>query len=104
PALLVEAAIPDHDATVVGWSLEGVAIDVVVSDLDRQALDRGVERRPLRHGPGTHDAGELEAQVEVARGGGMLLDDERAGADAADRELLVALDWRVLYAQVVDGR
>jgi len=37
-------------------------------------------------------------------GCGMLLDDEDAGADAADRELLVALDRRRLRLDLLDPR
>ncbi len=37
-------------------------------------------------------------------GGGMLLDDEGAGADAADRELLVLFDLRRLGRNVLDLR
>ena len=47
---------------------------------------------PFRHRPGAHHPVDLEAQVEVVGGRRVLLDDEDAGADAADRELLVALD------------
>ncbi len=38
----------------------------------------------------------------MARGGGVLLNDEDAGADAADRELLVALDLDALARHLGD--
>jgi len=90
-ALLVAAAIPYRHTTSIGCALEGVVIDAVVGDLNGQALDGGVERWALWQCPGLHDAGDLEAQVEVARAGGVLLNDEDAGADATDGELLVPL-------------
>ena len=64
----------------------------MVADLNRKAFDGGVERGALRHRPRAHHPVHLQAQIEVAGGGGVLLDDEGAGTDAADRELLVALD------------
>ena len=51
PALLVAAAIPDDHAAVLGRALEAVVRDRVVLDLHRQALDRRVQRRALRHAP-----------------------------------------------------
>ena len=77
-------------------------LDRVIGDLDGQALDGRVERWALGHRPGAHRPVDLEAQVEVMRRGGVLLHDEDAGADAADRELLVALDSDVVHRQVVD--
>src|SRR5439155_21021190 len=62
-----------------------------------QALDGRVHRRPLGHGPRAHHTSDLEAKVEMPASARVLLDDERARADAAKRELLVALDARILH-------
>src|SRR3954467_2943323 len=58
--LFVDTAVPDDHmgAQVL------VAREPVVLDLQREALDGGVHRRPLRHRPRAHDAIDLEAQVE----------------------------------------
>ena len=103
-ALLVVAAVPDDHAALVGRALEAVVGDRVVLDLDREALDRWVHRGALGDRPGAHRSVDLEAQVEVVGGGGVLLDDEGAGADAADRELLVALDLDALDLDLGDPR
>ena len=101
-ALLVAAAVPDDHAAVSDRALEVVVGDRVVLDLDGEALDGRVHRRALRDRPGAHHPVDLEAQVEVVGGRGVLLDDEDAGADAADRELLVALDLDALDLDLGD--
>src|SRR4051812_26887792 len=90
--LLVATPVPDDHPAAADLALETVVGERVVLDLDREPLDGRIHRRPLGHCPGAHLAADLEPQVEVMRGGSMLLDDEDAGADPADRELLVALD------------
>ena len=65
PALLVAPAVPNDHATLADPALEVVVAHRVVFHLDREALDRRVERRPLRHGPRAHHPADLEAQVEV---------------------------------------
>ncbi len=92
PALLVGPPVPDDHAARVERPLEAVVCLVVVLDLDREALDGRIERRALGHRPGAHDSADLQPQVEVVRGRRVLLHDEDPGADAADRELLMALD------------
>ena len=100
-ALLVGPAVP-HDHVV---ALVVVVAHAVVLDLHGQALGGGIQRRPLGHGPGAHDAVDLQAQVVVVGGRLVLLDDEHPGAHAADRELLVALDARALgLDRVADER
>src|SRR6202035_6076790 len=89
PALLVGAAIPDDHSVRPTPALEGVVRRAVVGDLDGEALDGRVQRGPFGDRPRAHDPVELQAQVEMMRGRGVLLDDEHPGADAADRELLV---------------
>ena len=76
-------------------------VQAVVLDLHGQPLGGGIERRPLGHGPGPHHPVDLQAQVVVVGGGLVLLDDEHAGAHAADRELLVALDARAFGRNAV---
>jgi hypothetical protein len=78
--------------------------EVVILDLHREPLGRRVERRSLRHRPREHHAAQLKAQVEVAAARGVLLHDEHARADAANRELLVALDARVGDLDAADRR
>jgi hypothetical protein len=90
-ALLVGPAIPDDHPAIADPALERVVRHAVIADLDRHPLDRGVQARPLRHRPRAHDPADLQAQVEVVRGGRVLLHDEDAGAHPADRELLMAL-------------
>src|SRR3954453_1636154 len=92
PALLVGPAVPDDHAPAAEPALEAVVRLGVVVDLDGEALDGGIERWALRHGPRAHDAVDLQAEVVVVRRRGVLLHDEDAGADAAHGELLVALD------------
>ena len=79
-------------------AFEVVVRERVVLDLDREALDCRVHRRALRHRPGAHRPVDLEPDVEVVRRRLMLLDDKRAGDYAADRELLVAFDAHVAFA------
>src|ERR1700722_1504598 len=95
--LLVVAAIPHNHGSVIRSPLEGVVVDRVVWHLDRHALDRRDERRTLGDGPRAHHAFDLQAQVEVTSGGGMLLHDKHTCADAADRELLVTLNLDLLH-------
>jgi hypothetical protein len=90
-SLLVGPAIPHDDGAVAAHPLKEIVSARVVGDLDRQALDGGVERRALGNGPGAHHAIHLQPQVEVVRAGEVLLHDEDPRADAAHGELLVAL-------------
>src|SRR3954447_18208589 len=103
PALLVGAAVPGLHPAAVELALEVVVGERVVADLDRQALYRRVHRGLLRHRPGAHHPVDLEPQVVMVRGRLVLLDDEDAGANAADGELLVALDLRFLDLDRLDG-
>ena len=103
-ALLVCAAIPDHHRAVVGAALEVVVLDRMVLDLHGQALGGRVHRRALGHRPRSHHPVDLKAQVEVACGGSVLLHHERARAEAADREVLVALDAHVANVACGSGR
>src|SRR3954451_14060115 len=91
PALLVGAAVPGLHPAAVELALEVVVGERVVADLDRQALYRRVHRGLLRHRPRLHRPLDLQPQVEMVGGRLVLLDDEDAGADAAEGELLMAL-------------
>src|SRR6185312_11008421 len=51
-------------------------VEVVVLDLDREALHARVGRRPLRDRPRAQRAVDLEAEVVVQRRRVVLLDDE----------------------------
>jgi hypothetical protein len=55
----------------------------VILDRDREAADRRVARRSLRHRPGIEHTIELKAEIEVEARGRVLLDDKAA-----------ALGWR----------
>ena len=55
----------------------------MVLDVDRHPPRRGVEGRPLRHGPRHEDAIDLEPEVVVQAGRAMALDDEPAGSRVA---------------------
>ena len=101
-ALLVAAPVPDDHAAASDPALELVVGDLVVLDLDREAFDRRVHRRALGYRPGAHRPVDLEPEVEVVGGRRVLLDDEDAGADAADRELLVALGLDALDLDRLD--
>ena len=68
----------------------------MVVDLYGEPLDGGIQRRALWDRPRAHHPADLQAQVEVMGGRGVLLDNENTGADAADRELLVPLDFHGL--------
>jgi hypothetical protein len=78
-------------------------VQAVVLDLDREALDGGIQRRSLRNRPRAHDLADLEAQVEVVRGGRVLLHDELAGTHTTDGELLVTLDRNLLRGHLGGG-
>ncbi len=91
-ALLVGAAVPhDHAALLAGRAFEVVVRELMILDLDGEALDGGIHRGALRDRPRAHRAADLEAQVEVVGARAVLLHDEHAGGDAADRELLMTL-------------
>jgi hypothetical protein len=104
PSLLIAAAIPDNHGTAVELALEVVVGNRVILDLDGEPFDRRIQRGALRHSPRAHLPFDLQAQVEVVGGRLVLLDDEGAGADAADRELLMALDLDVLDRDPVHPR
>src|SRR3954462_11827011 len=104
-ALLIGAAVPHDHTALAERALEVVVGQAVVLDLDGQALGGGIERRPLGHRPGPHDPADLQTQIEMVGGRLVLLDDEDTGADATDRELLVALDAHALTRnRVTDER
>jgi hypothetical protein len=65
-------------------ALELVVLQRVGLGLHRQTLHVGIERGPLRDGPGQHDAPVLQAEVVVQVPGAVLLDDglERASSPA----------------------
>ena len=50
----------------------------MIFDLDRQALDRGVEARPLGDCPAQKNSAELETKVVMEPAGAMFLHDEGA--------------------------
>ena len=75
-----------------------------VGDLHGQALDSGIEGGPLWHSPGDHDAVDLEPQVVVVGGRRVFLDDEDAGADPANRELLMPLHAGLFRLDRIDAR
>src|SRR5207249_3656580 len=73
--------VPDDHGTGTACGLLVHALELTCGEreiLDRhgETLDRGIERRALRHGPGTEYAADLESEVEVERGGVVELDDE----------------------------
>ena len=81
---LPRAPVPhDHIARTVllgrDDALEIEILDGVVLDVDRHASDRGIERRPLGHGPAHQHALDLEAEVVVQPRGPVALDDEAPG-------------------------
>ena len=97
PALLVAALVPDDRAAgsarvpskgsrSTSWSATSIAIRLTAGSIDG----------PFGTAQRAHHAVDLEPQVEVPRRGGVLLDDEPPGADAADRELLVTFDLQLL--------
>src|SRR5438270_5014116 len=57
-------------------ALEGQVRERVVGHLDGEALGRGVERRPLRHGPALERAADLQAEVPMQVARVVLLHDE----------------------------
>ena len=59
-------------------ALESRVGDRVIFDLHRQALDAGIEARSLRHRPTFQRAIELQAEVVMAMGRMVKLDDEDA--------------------------
>src|SRR5262249_49813154 len=76
------AAVPDHDraAPILSFgdhALEARVLERVVLHLDRHATLRGVEARPLGHGPALQHAIELEPEVVVHAPRGVLLHHER---------------------------
>jgi hypothetical protein len=98
------AAIPElYGPTAVlalgDGPFEVAIVERMVLDLDRQPSVVGIERGPARHRPGLEHPVQLQAQVVVQPGGGMLLDDEaqtvgrRDGRHAArlQRQFEVAL-------------
>src|SRR5437870_232390 len=91
-ALFVGATIPDDYRAAAGAPLKVVVREGVVLHLHCEALDRRVHRWAFGHRPGPHDAGDLEADVEVVSARLVLLDDEDSRRDAADRELLMPFD------------
>src|SRR5204863_7219798 len=63
--------------TLRNRALEAAVGDRVVLDVDRHALDRGIQAGTLGHGPALQRSVELEAEVVVQPRSRMLLDDER---------------------------
>ena len=81
----VRAPVPDDDAAgpVVAFGdapLEIGVVEGMVLDQRREALVLGIHGRTLRHGPGTQHVVDLEPEVPMQPGGGMLLDDEQPPA------------------------
>src|ERR687895_269076 len=79
--VLVGSAVPDDHWTGAVLALGNNALEVapgqrVVVDLHRQALVARIGRGALRHGPRLERAVDLEPEVPVHAGGGVLLDHE----------------------------
>ena len=89
--LLVEAQIPHDRAALPDDALGQESGEIVIGNLDSEALDGGIDARALRHGPRAQQTLHLESKVKVNGARDVLLDDETACGDAADGELLVAL-------------
>ncbi len=78
--VLEAATVPDHDGAAAVFVLRDGALELgviegMVLGAHGQALGRGVEGRPLGHGPGQQHAVALQAQVVVQPAGVVLLDD-----------------------------
>ena len=74
------AEVPEHhDAGAVAGrddAFELAVVERVILDVHRQALGRGIERRPLRHRPRQQHAVVLQAEVVVQVAGEVLLHAE----------------------------
>ncbi len=78
---LVLSVVPDFDPTCTvptlrDRSLEAAVLKRVVLDLNCEAFDVGLRRRPLRNGPALEDALHLQAEVEVMPRRPMLMNHE----------------------------
>ena len=90
------AAIEHGDVTAAVMAFRDVAfeacvIERMVLDLDRHALDRRIEARPLGHRPTLEGLADLQAEVVVSMACMVQLDDEdrpRAGALARSPDRL----------------
>ena len=79
--VLVDAGVPDDHSTAAVLAVGDHALvfgvlDGVVGGEDREPLDRRVERRTARYGPGLQDAVDLESEVVVQASRIMQLDHE----------------------------